>query len=164
MQQSKALYFFFFLILLFKSKNVGNSIKFYDHFRFVRIGHLWYELWPSNSRQSHQRPSKAARKWLCGILAHSRLSAVLRWSTLCYFLVRTLLSKMPQTQKSNGLRSEDFGGYCEVEMKRGTSILSHTWLTLANCGGAESYWNVHEMRPKCLSAQDFNTIFKTFSR
>ena len=29
-------------------------------------------------------------------------------------------------EKSSGLRSEDFGGPCVVEMKRGTSFLSHS--------------------------------------
>ena len=32
-------------------------------------------------------------------------------------LMRTLLSKMPRSQKSNELRCGDFGGYCVVEMK-----------------------------------------------
>ena len=60
---------------------------------------------------------------------------------------------MPQAQKFNGLRSGDFGGHCAVEMKRGTTFLSHSWLTRADCGGAKSCWNVHDLRLKCLSAQ-----------
>ena len=80
------------------------------------------------------------------------------------FLVRILLSKMPQAQKSNGLRSGDIGGHCAVEVKRGTSFLSHSSLTRAECGGAKSYGNIHGLRLKCLSTQGFNTVFKTFSR
>ena len=110
------------------------------------------------------KPSQAVQKWLCGILTNSRRSAVLRQSTLWYFLVRTLLPKMLQAQKSNGLRSRDFGGHCAVEMKRGTSFLSPSWLTRAECGAAEFSWNGYGLRPKCLSAQGFHTVLKAFFR
>ena len=83
--------------------------------------------------------------------------AISIWSTLWYFLVTILLSKMSQEQKSNGLRSGDFYGRCVVEMKWGTSFLSHSGLTRA-----EFCWNVQGS--KCLSAQGFNTDFKIFSR
>ena len=55
-------------------------------------------------------------------------------NTLVFFRI---LSKMREAEKSNGLRSENFGGHCAVEMKRGTYFLSHSWLTHAECGGAE---------------------------
>ena len=48
--------------------------------------------------------------------------------TLVFFSQKLTL-KIPQAQKSNALRSGDFGGHCAVEMKRGTSFLSHSWLT-----------------------------------
>ena len=105
--------------------------------------------------------TKMAPRYFGPFLAKRRLQMI---GTLVFFLVRTLLSKMPQAQKSNGLRSEDFGGHCAAEIKRGTFFLSHSWLTCAECGGAEICWNVHSLRPKCLSAQGFNTVFKTFSR
>ena len=60
---------------------------------------------------------------------------------------------MPQAQKSNGLRSRDFDGHCAVEMKRVTSFLGHSGLTRAECGGAESCWNVHGN--VCLSLRHF---------
>ena len=42
--------------------------------------------------------------------------------------------------------------------------LIHSCLTRAECDGAESCWNVHGLRPRCLSAHAFNTVFKTFSQ
>ena len=42
------------------------------------------------------KPSQAARKWLCGILADFQRSAVLWWSTLWYFFSENLtLQNMP---------------------------------------------------------------------
>ena len=68
--------------------------------------------------------------------------------TLVFLL--SYLSKMPQAQKSNGLRSGDFGGYYVVEMKRGTTFLSHS----------DSCWSATEK----LACLGINTVFKTFYR
>ena len=57
----------------------------------------------------------AARKWRWGILTHSRRSIIMSLSTLLYFLVRTFLFKMNQSQKSIGLRSRNVGVSCEIE-------------------------------------------------
>ena len=65
--------------------------------------------------------------------------------TLIFFLVRNLLSKMPQAQMSHGLRSGVFGGHYAVEMKRRTSFLWHSWLMRAKCEGAESCCNLHDL-------------------
>ena len=67
--------------------------------------------------------------------------------------------------KWNRLKSPThFGGHCAVEIKRGNCFLNHSCLTHAECSGAQSCWIVHGLRPKCLSSQYFNTVFKTFSR
>ena len=65
MQQSKGLYFKkFFQIFCSKAKNVENNIKFWNQFRFVRIGHLCYELWHSNYLQRHHRQTKVVLRYV----------------------------------------------------------------------------------------------------
>lgn len=78
---------------------------------------------------------------------------------LWYLLVLTLAFKIPQIEKSNGFASEEFDSYWNAEeIKCGTLFCSHSWFARALWDSAESYWNVHGLRPKCLHAQGFNTV------
>ena len=56
---------------------------------------------------------KAALRYFGPFSAKRRLEMV---DTLIFFLVRNLLSNLPQAQKSNALRYGDFGGHCAVEI------------------------------------------------
>ena len=96
MQQSKALYFIIFFLNFIvqkqkKKKKFEPTSEFSISLDLCKVATFVtnYDL------QVADKPSQAALKWLCGILVHSRRIAVLRWSTLWYFLMRTLLSKMP---------------------------------------------------------------------
>ena len=118
---------------------------------------------PNYGFESVKNALHAAWMWAFGMRFHSRRSADFNASILRYFLV-TLLFKMPQIEKFNGFAFGEFAGHCVEEMKCGTLFFSHFWLTSALWDGAESCWNVHGRRPKCLHAQGFNTASTTVSR
>ena len=69
-----------------------------DLFQLATIG-------TNHGHQTAKKASQAARKWLCGVLAR-RLEMIY---TLLFF------SENLTAQKSNGLRSGDFGGHCAVK-------------------------------------------------
>ena len=47
-------------------------------------------------------------------------------------------------------------------MKQKTLFKKNNFLARVKCDGAESCWNLHGLRSKCLSTLGFITAFKTF--
>ena len=58
--------------------------------------------------------------------------------TLVYFSENLTLQNAPGTKIQRIEIRKFWWPNCAVEMKRGTSFLSHSWLTRAECGSAES--------------------------
>ena len=74
--------------------------------------------------------TKVALWYFCPFPAKRRLEMI---DTLVFFS-ENLTLQTAKAQMSSGLETGGFGGHCAVEI----TFLTHSWLTCAECGGAES--------------------------
>ena len=103
----------------------------------------------------------ATRMWVSGIRCHSRRSADFNDSTLSYFFVETLASKMDHTEKSIGFQSGEYGGHCSEEMNCGTWFCKNCCVKRAFRDSAASCWYVQWLSPNCRRAQGISVSFNT---
>ena len=85
-------------------------------------------------------------------------------STLIYFLVDTLASRMDLIEKSIRFKSEEYGGHCWEEMKVGTFSCKKRWVSRNLWDGTESCRNVQWFLPNHLRAKGNKASFKIILR